>query len=161
MFQKKETISHPVRFTSLGEYLRQQRLKLCLSQEALAEALGVSARSVRRWEQDQAIPQEVARERLCKFFGVETRSLFGAWNNEETPSLREQALGEHFLEITQTLHDFAAFQKAQGKYQEAALLYRRALATREQLLGVEHPTTLATRTKYLALLQSMDQEDKF
>ena len=86
---QEQSLSLPSSFSSLGEHLRWHRLRLGLSQEALAESLNVSARSIRRWEQDQAIPQEVARERLCHVLGID--SLFGASSIEEptavTPSL--------------------------------------------------------------------------
>jgi tetratricopeptide (TPR) repeat protein len=54
-----------------AEYLREQRIKLCLSQEALAEAIGVSPRSVNRWEQGRASPQPEYRLRLAELFGID------------------------------------------------------------------------------------------
>ena len=84
MQQKQPPILHQsvqsssVQFKSPGQGLRWHRLHLGLSQEALAEALGVSARSVRRWEQDLAIPQEIARQRLCTQFGIDAGQLLGA-----------------------------------------------------------------------------------
>ena len=81
--KQEEDASAPLERKSLGQVLRQQRLKLGFSQEALAEAIGVSARSIARWEMDQAIPQELARTRLCALFGLDARSLFGAWNRED------------------------------------------------------------------------------
>lgn len=83
MSQKKETDSPPVRLKSLGERLRSHRLRLGLSQEALAEAIGASARSIRRWEQDLVIPQEAMRTRLSQLFGIDPQSLLGAWSNEQ------------------------------------------------------------------------------
>lgn len=83
MKQEDLSASSPASVKSLGQYLRQRRLHRGLSQEVLAEAIGVSARSIRRWEQDQAVPQEVARERLCQVFGIDPRSWLGAWIGTE------------------------------------------------------------------------------
>src|SRR5579859_562563 len=60
-----------------GERLRQERLRRHLSQEALAEALGVSAKSISRWEQEQAVPQASVRLHLSRFFGLPPQDLFG------------------------------------------------------------------------------------
>ncbi|HEY2595908.1 MAG TPA: helix-turn-helix domain-containing protein, partial [Chloroflexota bacterium] len=48
-----------------GQVLRERRLALGLSQESLAEAAGVSARSINRWEQGRATPQPAARRRIA------------------------------------------------------------------------------------------------
>src|SRR5579859_3196231 len=60
-----------------GERLRQERLRRHLSQEALAEALGVSAKSICRWEREQAVPQASVRLHLCRFFHLPPQDLFG------------------------------------------------------------------------------------
>src|SRR5450631_3682774 len=59
-----------------GTRLRQERHRLHLSQEALAEALGISSKSISRWEQNQAIPQGHSRLQLCHFFGLRLEELF-------------------------------------------------------------------------------------
>ncbi|GHO90628.1 tetratricopeptide repeat protein [Reticulibacter mediterranei] len=61
---------------SFGLRLRQERLRRHLSQEALAEALGISPRSIRRWEQEQAIPQASLRLQLSNFFGLRPEDFF-------------------------------------------------------------------------------------
>ena len=58
-----------------AEFLREQRIKLCLSQEALAEAVGVSPRSVNRWEQGRASPQPAYRLRLAQLFGIDSGAI--------------------------------------------------------------------------------------
>ncbi|HEU5227960.1 MAG TPA: FxSxx-COOH system tetratricopeptide repeat protein [Ktedonobacteraceae bacterium] len=60
----------PSSFQSLGQYILWHRLRLGMSQEALAEAIGASARSLRRWEQDLVFPQKMWRERLARQFGL-------------------------------------------------------------------------------------------
>jgi tetratricopeptide (TPR) repeat protein/transcriptional regulator with XRE-family HTH domain len=55
----------------LGARLRGLRVGLGLSQEALAEAVGVSARSINRWEQDHVQPQPEHRRRLAELFAID------------------------------------------------------------------------------------------
>jgi len=77
MSQEEHVALSSPQFKRLGFRLRQHRMRLGLSQEALAEEVGVSARSIRRWEQDLALPQGFARERLAQLFGMDTEHLFG------------------------------------------------------------------------------------
>lgn len=59
-----------------SDRLRQERLRRHLSQETLAEALGVSPRSISRWEQGKVIPQAVIRLQLSRFFDLPPEALF-------------------------------------------------------------------------------------
>ncbi len=61
----------------IGKRLRQARMNRHLSQEALAEALGVSSKSISRWEQSKAIPQASIRIQLSRFFHLSLEALFG------------------------------------------------------------------------------------
>jgi hypothetical protein len=49
--------------------------------------------------------------------------------------------------------------QAQGKYAEAEPLYKRALASCEQL-GVSHPTTQIVRQNYTSLLQDFSPRNE-
>src|SRR5215469_11625490 len=62
----------------MGALLRDRRRALGLSQEALGEASGVSARSINRWEQGRALPQPEARRRLAEVLGIDVARLTGA-----------------------------------------------------------------------------------
>ena len=74
--------SAPSSFETLGQYILWHRLRLGLSQEALAEAIGASARSLRRWEHDLVFPQKMWRERLAQQFGLAFLDLLGAFSSE-------------------------------------------------------------------------------
>jgi transcriptional regulator with XRE-family HTH domain len=73
--QKEQAAFPSSQLQSLEKRLRCHRLSLGLSQEALAEAIGASARSIGRWEQDLAIPQELFRTRLAQIFEIDAREL--------------------------------------------------------------------------------------
>lgn len=47
-----------------GPTVQQVRSRLALSQEALAQVLGVSARTIVRWESETATPSRLALDRL-------------------------------------------------------------------------------------------------
>ncbi len=52
--------------SEISEYIKALRKKCSLSQEALAEKLGVSFASINRWENDQTKPNALALEKLHK-----------------------------------------------------------------------------------------------
>lgn len=67
---------------SVGKRLQQERLRLRISQEDLAEALGVTARTISRWEHDQAFPYASHQKQLCRVFGADIATLFGVMDAE-------------------------------------------------------------------------------
>ncbi len=60
---------------TLGQKIVQLRTKLNISQEQLAETLGVSRQSVSKWEMDQALPQIDKVLQLADIFNVSTDEL--------------------------------------------------------------------------------------
>ena len=82
MKQEERRYSPPVSFESVGQCILWHRLHLGLSQEALAEEIGASARSLRRWERDLVVPQKIWRERLAFRFGIEPQQLLPAGSDE-------------------------------------------------------------------------------
>ncbi len=78
------------RKVAFGERLAQARTRLNLSQEALAEAVGTTARSISRWEHNQAIPQQYYRESLCEALQTTPEALFGG-DDEKQQSVEKQA----------------------------------------------------------------------
>ena len=70
----------------LGKNIKAMRLKKGITQEALANYLGVSFQSVSKWERGLAYPDITLIPALSHFFGVSTDELFGIGNaaDEET-----------------------------------------------------------------------------
>ena len=60
----------------LGKKIRQLRLKAGLTQEQLAEKLGIGAQSVSKWENQVAMPDITALPLLAEIFGVQIDDLF-------------------------------------------------------------------------------------
>lgn len=88
---------------TLGEKLQKLRQQQGLSQDALAEQLGVSRQAVSKWERDEAVPELDKIVRLSELFGVSLDTLLKdtppdpPWDTE-TPSRRR---GSTVLEIVQ------------------------------------------------------------
>lgn len=81
---------------NIGENIRSCRRKMNLTQEQLADKLGVSFQSVSRWENDLTYPDMELLPVLSKIFGVTTDELLGV---PETK--KEQAEFELLKELTE------------------------------------------------------------
>ena len=62
---------------TLGKRIVQHRKRLGLTQDALAEKLGVTAQAVSKWENDQSCPDITMLPRLAEIFGTTTDALLG------------------------------------------------------------------------------------
>ncbi len=60
----------------IGKKIRQLRKSMNISQEVLAQALGVSFQAVSKWENETAMPDVAMIPALASFFGVSTDELF-------------------------------------------------------------------------------------
>lgn len=78
---KKYTKSAPVRkekaqnAKTLGEVLKQHRIKCKMTQEFVAETLGVSRQAVSKWEIGSSDPSTTNLMALAKLFGVTAEEL--------------------------------------------------------------------------------------
>ena len=62
---------------TLGKRIVYYRKQLGLTQEQLAEKLGVTAQAVSKWENDQSCPDITTLPQLAEIFGVTTDALLG------------------------------------------------------------------------------------
>ena len=69
--------------TTLGKRIMHCRKKLGLTQDKLAEALGVTAQAVSKWENDQSCPDITLLPRLAELFGITTDELLGVKHGAE------------------------------------------------------------------------------
>ena len=78
---RKYTKSMPVRkekdenAKTLGEILKQHRMRCKMTQEYIAETLGVSRQAVSKWENGTAAPSTTNLMAMAKLFGVEAAEL--------------------------------------------------------------------------------------
>ena len=68
---------------ALGERIKQLRASDGRTQEALAQALGVTAQAVSRWEKGICYPDMEMVPAIANYFGVSIDRLFGYDNERE------------------------------------------------------------------------------
>ena len=72
---------------TLGRRIAQQRKRLGLTQDALAEKLGITPQAVSKWENDLSCPDITTLPQLADIFGISTDELLGHCAPEhETPA---------------------------------------------------------------------------
>lgn len=62
---------------TLGKRIMEHRKRLGLTQDALAEKLGITAQAISKWENDQSCPDIAMLPRLAEIFGVTADELLG------------------------------------------------------------------------------------
>lgn len=62
---------------TMGKRISSSRKRMGLTQDALAEQLGVTAQAVSKWENDQSCPDITMLPKLAKIFGITTDELLG------------------------------------------------------------------------------------
>ena len=79
---------------TLGKRIVLHRKRLGLTQDALAELMGVTAQAVSKWENDQSCPDIGALPKLAEIFGISTDELLGVERKEVHPAEIVPADGE-------------------------------------------------------------------
>lgn len=77
-----------------GEYLRKLRIERELSQEQLAEAMGLSRQSISKWEQGVSTPDIDNFMKLAEFYSVPIESLIKAEELCRKPEFAEEDSAE-------------------------------------------------------------------
>lgn len=70
---------------TLGKRISFHRKRLGLTQDALAEKMGVTAQAVSKWENDQSCPDITILPKLAQVFGITTDALLGIEPAESVP----------------------------------------------------------------------------
>ena len=70
---------------TLGEMLKESRMKCNMTQEFVAEAIGVSRQAVSKWETGSSDPSTANLLALAKLYGVSAEELLKNISSEEQP----------------------------------------------------------------------------
>ena len=82
----------------IGRFLKQLRMEKQLTQEKLSETLGVSRRTVSRWETGNNLPDLSILVELAEFYDVDLKEIFAGernqnmMNEEEKDTLKQAAV---------------------------------------------------------------------
>ena len=79
---------------TLGKRIIEHRKRLGLTQDRLAEQLGVTAQAVSKWENDQSCPDITMLPKLAELFGISTDALLGIEKVHEAEVVDEET-GNH------------------------------------------------------------------
>lgn len=116
-----------------GQRISQLRRENGMTQETLAQRLGISNQAVSKWESDQCCPDIMQLPQLADLFGITLDALFGRTQAEKTAlcavaslpweddnSLRAVCfLGRRLLEAQELPHHSQALEKVQLNFQGA------------------------------------------
>ena len=80
---------------TLGKRISANRKRLGMTQDRLAELLGVTAQAVSKWENDQSCPDITMLPRLAEIFGMSTDALLGL---KEEPRQEEKIFEAEVVE---------------------------------------------------------------
>lgn len=86
---------------TIGNRISKHRREKGMTQEELAEKLGVSSQAVSKWENDQSCPDISLLPTLCRIFGISTDELLTGRNDEVRmiPAEQRKSLDELILRI--------------------------------------------------------------
>ena len=73
-----------------GDYLNELRVKNKLSQEKLAEKLGLSRQSISKWEQGYALPDTDNLLKLSELYGISVDTLLKCGEAEQKEAPEEE-----------------------------------------------------------------------
>jgi transcriptional regulator with XRE-family HTH domain len=85
----------------INETIQSLRRQRNITQDVLAQALGISVQAVSKWETGNSLPDIMLLPDIARFFGVSIDYLFHQENNEKQPSLSIDFNDDNKLRILQ------------------------------------------------------------
>ena len=106
----------------LGKKIKQLRFKAGLTQEQLAEKLGIGAQSVSKWENAVAMPDITTLPLLAETFGVSIDDLFDLTTEQRLNRIENRMVAEEELpaDISREFESFLQAELNDAKHQKRA-----------------------------------------
>ncbi len=128
---------------TIGSRIRQYRRKKDLTQEQLAEYLGITARAVSQWETDRTAPDLSQFPLLCNIFGISSDALLGIEVSSKQKKIQEiddaayavACTGDHKTSLQMWLDGIRQFPDSFqliGRYIAEVYMYAWRLEDKEQ-----------------------------
>ena len=105
---------------TIGENIKAQRKQKKLTQEELAELVGVTPQAVSRWEREVGYPDIAQIVPLAKVFGVSTDEILGACSGNDEEQIKE------YIRLSMKASEKGDFEKATEILKEAKAHYPRS-----------------------------------
>ncbi|MBQ7500927.1 MAG: helix-turn-helix domain-containing protein [Clostridia bacterium] len=99
---------------NIGQKIKELRLKKGITQEALAEKMGVSCPAVSKWERGETYPDITMLIPLASYFGVSTDNLLGVRDPEDRNVPKE--FFNHFHSISDSGERYEFLKKVHRDY---------------------------------------------
>jgi len=163
----------------LGENIRENRRRMGLTQEQLADRLGVSFQSVSRWENGTTYPDMEKLPELAKLFDITTDALLGFVKKEEKIPIDDldrmymEAVGredweecadiirrirhEYLDELDKGLRSVVRYASVDDNYKKEIIKNELRLLAETYL---EKGSNGLTRTDMIHLINEIEDEDK-
>lgn len=128
----------------IGNKIKGLRLHRGVTQEALAEALGVTAQAVSKWERDAGTPDIALLPALAAYFGVSIDELFALSDDTHMERIQNMLWDERVLDpvLAEREREFLLEKgRREPEYSRPWVL----LANMEYQLGEEHKKRATAR----------------
>ncbi len=84
----------------IGSFIAELRKEKSITQEELAETLGVNVKSVSRWENGRNLPDHSILKELCSLFGISINELYEGQKITKTKKVRQIFLFYSLVSLT-------------------------------------------------------------
>ena len=126
---------------TMGQIIRRLRRERGMTQEELAELLGVTFQAVSKWENDTGLPDISLVVPLARVFGVSTDTLFGVFGMSDSDEVRKiiknaQKCLSHPVDATGMLNKYLVLQNGLKLFPNNTILLRECL---EAGLALSYP----------------------
>ena len=104
----------------IGAFLAECRKQKNLTQEQLSEILGVSSKSISRWENGKTMPDYAVLDSLCNALGLSINEFYyGKKMTEEEMAGVDEKLREYMLNMREQHAEFLANKRVNKKKKKA------------------------------------------
>lgn len=102
----------------MGKRIAANRKRLHLTQDQMAEKLGVTAQAISKWENDQSCPDIAMLPRLAELFGISTDELLGveSWVSTSAAAVETEGSPAPDAAVTIRLEGSVSFGQITVRY---------------------------------------------
>jgi len=96
--QKVKGVKFLLEKDELGDYIKERRLALNLTQEALAEQLFISGATISKWENGRAYPDITIIAQICRVLNIAENELISVYDDTDNQKLETEKKNSKIVE---------------------------------------------------------------